>query len=231
MLPSTKRQGGHQPPPPLPTQFPPLPIKPEEQIGEGLDLPPPPCKKGAPSLCHGIPTAVDSVPAFSEEAGPDSIPILPPGLLGTVSHPLDMGPLSSPWEGVALVHAPALVFAGRLCMFMANWRRITVDPWVLAMVAQGYRLPLTNTQFQQKPPHFKPSNVERDMIAQEVTTLLQKQAIQTVAAVGEDGFYSMVFTVPKKGESEDPSSTSGTSIPSWKHYTSKWRESIWFETS
>ena len=118
--PSTERQGAHQPPPPLPAQIPLLPIKPEEQIGKEFDLPPAPCSKGALSLCHGIRTAMASVPASSEEAGPVSTLILPPGLLGAVSRPLDMGPLSSPWEGVVPVHAPASAFVRRLCMFVNN---------------------------------------------------------------------------------------------------------------
>ena len=113
----------------------------KNKIGRIRPSPTPPWKKGAVSRCHGIPTTTAAIPASSEEAGPHSILILPPGQLRAVSRPLDMGILNSPWEEVAPVHALASVFAGRLRIFEDNWR-ITDSWWVLETVAEGYRLSL-----------------------------------------------------------------------------------------
>ena len=41
---------------------------------------------------------------------------------------------------------------GRLSNFVEGWKRITNDPYVLSIVAKGYRLCFTNPPFYVKPP-------------------------------------------------------------------------------
>lgn len=82
-----------------------------------------------------------------------------------------------------------------------SWEQQTVDTWVLETVARGYRL-----QFRQRPPPFTrvrmttvTDPVQADCLAEEIKTLLEKEAITEVSmSVQQAGFYSTYFLIPKK---------------------------------
>ncbi|XP_071400930.1 LOW QUALITY PROTEIN: uncharacterized protein [Centroberyx affinis] len=83
-----------------------------------------------------------------------------------------------------------------------SWEKEISDPWVLATVVRGYRI-----QFRRQPPPFSRVRmtlvrdpVQATVLAEEVATLLQKDAIVKVSPSEQRiGFYSMYFLVPKKG--------------------------------
>ena len=53
-------------------------------------------------------------------------------------------------EGVLPAHSVAV--GGRLCQFVEGWKRITNDPYVLSIVANGYRLPFTSPPLLRQTP-------------------------------------------------------------------------------
>ena len=54
-------------------------------------------------------------------------------------------------EGVLPAHSVAV--GGRLCQFVEGWKRITNDPYVLSIVANGYRLPGTQGIWRVAPSY------------------------------------------------------------------------------
>ena len=95
-------------------------------------------------------------------------------------------------------------FAGRISLFLANWKALSSDSWVLQTVTKGYRIPLTADPVQKFPPHspyLPPGDVI--ILEEEIQSLLQKQAIQQVPTSAV-GFYSNMFLVPKKGGGQRP---------------------------
>ena len=94
---------------------------------------------------------------------------------------------------------PAVEPLSRLCL--DSWVERTSDPWVLDTVARGYKL-----QFRRRPPPFLRVHmtlvkdpVQAQILAEEVSTLLQKGAITKVSSTNQQaGFYSKYFLVPKK---------------------------------
>lgn len=90
---------------------------------------------------------------------------------------------------------------GRLRYFLHNWEQITQDPWVLQVVS-GCPLSFTKSPPLQAPgsaqaPHPLAEDQMRVM-EEEVLNLLEKKAIREVSPERALGFYSNVFTVPKK---------------------------------
>ena len=88
---------------------------------------------------------------------------------------------------------------GRLSDFVEGWKRITNDPYVLSIVAKGYRLRFTS------PPLLRQTSLEiRSPQGQEeilgmrehISLMLQKNAITEVPP-DSPGFYSNVFLVRK----------------------------------
>ncbi|MCG7876485.1 MAG: reverse transcriptase domain-containing protein [Candidatus Thiodiazotropha endolucinida] len=94
---------------------------------------------------------------------------------------------------------PQIPVGGRLRFFLANWKKITDDQWVLSVIEEGYKL-----EFVQKPPQsgIRETSVPRknlDILNAEVAELLRKDAIEPVPMnEKEHGFYSTFFLVPKK---------------------------------
>ena len=84
---------------------------------------------------------------------------------------------------------------------LSYWESCTSDPWVLATLSQGY-----NLQFRCRPPVFsgvRPTTVsdptKAQALRQELSTLLEKDAIERVEQSSQQGgFYSVYFLIPKK---------------------------------
>ena len=110
-------------------------------------------------------------------------------LQGTVSVTQNIQPEASLERLVPLVY------------FLVEWKNLpNVSQWVLHTIERGYAI-----QFRSRPPRF--SGVLRTVVGpeqslvmeQEVTTLLQKGAIERVPPPSrESGYYSRYFIVPKK---------------------------------
>ena len=97
------------------------------------------------------------------------------------------------------VGAQSLI-AGRITLFLDNWRVLTSDQWVLNCV-QGYRIQfLGEPQQTTLPREIVFSEGEKQKISLEVIAMLNKQAITEVLGVERLGkeFVSQLFAVPKK---------------------------------
>ena len=99
-----------------------------------------------------------------------------------------------------LAAAPTFLqsFAGRISLFLLNWKALTSDPWVIQTIESGYIIRLTTAPVQQSlphPPHL-PTRVA-SLLKEEIQLLLEKQAVQEVPA-STKGFYSNMFMAPKK---------------------------------
>ena len=83
------------------------------------------------------------------------------------------------------------------------WHRITDNPWVLQCM-KGYRLEFGKALPPDNwPPNFPQLTTEQSQILdQEIQNLLRKNAIES--APSTEGFFSPMFTVPKKGEGWRP---------------------------
>lgn len=86
---------------------------------------------------------------------------------------------------------------GRIKYFIKNWQRITKDAIILSTV-QGVSLDWTSYPVQEKIPHPPKLNSKQENILQEeITSLVQKEAVVRVAP-NQNQFISNMFTVPKK---------------------------------
>ena len=88
---------------------------------------------------------------------------------------------------------------GRLSNFVQGWKRITNDPYVLSIVAKGYRLRFTSPPLLRQPPWEirSPQGSEEILgMREQITLMLQKKAITEVPQ-NSPGFYSNVFLVRK----------------------------------
>uniref|UniRef100_H2ZV35 Reverse transcriptase domain-containing protein n=1 Tax=Latimeria chalumnae TaxID=7897 RepID=H2ZV35_LATCH len=93
---------------------------------------------------------------------------------------------------------------GRTQFCLHNWRRITLDPWVLDS-AGGYEIEFVVDPIQLFPlRELTFSREQRSLVQVEVETLLQKQAISKVDPEGVPGFISTLFLVPKKDGGPHP---------------------------
>ena len=92
------------------------------------------------------------------------------------------------------ISVPKEVIAGRLRHFVQNWSRIVNNPWILGTV-RGFRVPLLMTP----PLSSRPCCPKRITPAAEgeLYKLLQGGVIVPADPLVE-GFYSPVFTTPKK---------------------------------
>ena len=82
---------------------------------------------------------------------------------------------------------------GRLSNFVEGWKRITNDPYVLSIVAKGYRLRFTSPPLLCQTPWEirSPQDPEEILgMREQITLMLQKNA-------NSPGFYSNVFLVRK----------------------------------
>ena len=88
---------------------------------------------------------------------------------------------------------------GRLSNFVEGWKRITNDPYVLSIVAKGYRLRFTSPPLlRQIPWEIRSPQYPKEVFGmrEQITIMLQKNAITEVPP-DSPGFYSNVFLVRK----------------------------------
>ena len=88
---------------------------------------------------------------------------------------------------------------GRLSNFVEGWKRITNDPYVLSIVAKGYRLGFTSPPLLRQIPWERRSPQDPKEVLgmrEQITLMLQKNAITEVPP-DSPGFYSNVFLVRK----------------------------------
>ena len=88
---------------------------------------------------------------------------------------------------------------GRLSIFVEGWKRITNDPYVLSIVAKGYRLRFTSPPLLcQIPWEIRSPQGPEEILGmrEQITLILQKNAITEVPP-NSPGFYSNVFLVRK----------------------------------
>ena len=88
---------------------------------------------------------------------------------------------------------------GRLSNFVEEWKRITNDPYVLSIVAKGYRLRFTSPPLlRQTPWEIRSPQDPQEILGmwEQITLMLQKNEITEVPP-DSPGFYSNVFLVRK----------------------------------
>ena len=88
---------------------------------------------------------------------------------------------------------------GRLSNFVEGWKRITNDPYVLSIVAKGYRLRFTSPALlRQIPWEIRSPQDPKEILGmwEQITLMLQKNA-KTEVPPDSPGFYSNVFLVRK----------------------------------
>ena len=88
---------------------------------------------------------------------------------------------------------------GRLCQFVEGWKHITNDPYVLSIVAKGYRLRFTSPPFLLQTPwkiRFPEGSQKIRGMREQISLMLQKNAISEISP-DTPGFYWNVFLVRK----------------------------------
>ena len=88
---------------------------------------------------------------------------------------------------------------GRLSNFVEGWKCITNDPYVLSIVAKGYRLRFTSSPLlRQTPWEIRSPQDPQEILGmrEQISLMLQKNAITEVPPVSP-WFYSNVFLVRK----------------------------------
>ena len=88
---------------------------------------------------------------------------------------------------------------GRLENFMEGWKHITNNPYVLSIVAKGYRLRFTSPPLlRQAPWEIRSPQDPQEILGmwEQISLMLQKNAI-TEGPPDSQGFYSNVFLVRK----------------------------------
>ena len=108
-------------------------------------------------------------------------------------------PCSVPFPHISIPHQ---VLAGRLRLFVDNWKKLTQDLWVLNTI-QGYKIPFSMDPYQKGIPESVVSKEEDVYISQEIQSLLDKGAV-IPAPYHPGNFFSTVFTVPKRGGERRP---------------------------
>ncbi len=90
---------------------------------------------------------------------------------------------------------------GCLSRYLAAWREITDDPWVLSVIADGYAPTFAGSRpslTRVWSAHESATPGNRDALIQEARSLALKQATEKVSRPESLGFYSRIFLVPKK---------------------------------
>ncbi len=87
---------------------------------------------------------------------------------------------------------------GRLKYFLLVWQRITQDPWILQVI-QGYQLELLSTPTQHSQvTHPRLTQVEQNVLDQEVQELLDKQAVHQILTGDTPSFISSFVCGPQE---------------------------------
>ena len=89
---------------------------------------------------------------------------------------------------------------GRLSEFGEGWKRITNDPYVLSIIAKGYRLHFMNPPLLHKTPlDIRSAQVLEEVqgMREQIYQMLQSEEALTEVPPNSPGFYSNVFQVRK----------------------------------
>ena len=97
---------------------------------------------------------------------------------------------------------PTSPVGARLARYWQAWRDLGASDWVVSVLRWGYAL-----EFAQEPPLSTVPTVDskrknpakNNIIWQEISTMLNKRALEEVEDPNSPGFYSVLFVVPKKG--------------------------------
>ena len=106
-------------------------------------------------------------------------------------------PLVGPVEGVLPPQVSPV--GGRLSNFVEGWKRIMNDPYVLSIVAKGYRLRLMSQPLlRQTPWEIRSPQDPQEILGmrEQISLMLLKNAITEVPP-DSPGFYSKVFLIRK----------------------------------
>ena len=119
------------------------------------------------------------------------------GLFPTIGH-------KSP-EDLLAIPFPDQKVGGRLQFFAHKWQQIQAEPFIQRVVQRGYCLKFLNHPTLSKDPWFftLPSRKDkREILHQEILSLLEKNAIEIVQQPVDPGFYALMFLVDKKDPGE-----------------------------
>jgi hypothetical protein len=88
-------------------------------------------------------------------------------------------------------------FGGRISLFAHVWSCLTLDPWVISTVSEGFRLEFIADPVQSFiQPNASMDAKQHEYCQKEVLSLLEKGA---VVRAGQDvGFISGIFLIPKR---------------------------------
>ena len=96
------------------------------------------------------------------------------------------------------------IVGARLQKFWETWDRRSVDPWVVQVLREGYRIPFLDhkwpplTPIPREYPSYLGSQEKFGVLQQEVRDMLVKEAIEPIYP-GDPAFYNRLFLVPKPG--------------------------------
>eukprot|EP00029_Vermamoeba_vermiformis_P001978 TRINITY_DN1224_c0_g2_i2.p2 TRINITY_DN1224_c0_g2~~TRINITY_DN1224_c0_g2_i2.p2 ORF type:complete len:659 (+),score=31.17 TRINITY_DN1224_c0_g2_i2:837-2813(+) len=92
---------------------------------------------------------------------------------------------------------------GRLSRHPDAWHRVSNNPWVLKIIQEGLTIDFHQRPYQHSVPHQWAKDVESEaaLIQRELDSLLEMGVVEEVPFVppGHNAFYSVMFTVAKKG--------------------------------
>ena len=95
------------------------------------------------------------------------------------------------------MNTPQTFIAGKTERYIAQWRKITSDRWILRTIC-GYQVELVDKPDQTFiPSPIKFSNSEEEAINQEIMDFAQKGIIEPVVDSDPDDFISNIFVRPK----------------------------------
>ena len=116
--------------------------------------------------------------------------LLPPPLKAFVMLDLDMS--------LVAMHQHTQV-GGRLHHFVLNWERLTRDPWTLSTV-RGYQLPLCRWPTARATlTSYTWDHIQEKALEEEISSLVQKEAVVPVWDPQGVVMVSPLFVVPKNG--------------------------------
>jgi hypothetical protein len=82
-------------------------------------------------------------------------------------------------------------------MFFSAWHFISQDPWILGVVERSFHIDFESQPWQRTEPPESIMGQQMEVVcAEEVACFLRKGAI--MEATEAPGFFSNIFTIPKK---------------------------------